>query len=226
MSWLFVDLVCVSFTTQVCCALIGILVGSKFEERVAEAEGLSDDTVNLDKTAGAIRKDLDAGFMSAPLKVTLRGRLEAVQKRAMAAKKAALAGRLDAVLADVKSAVESARDSKSLVLNVDIGAESKSAQKVMNTVKSMAPDLAFVGISEEEAGSGGKVMAFAIVPDALVEQGLKADDWIRSTLAVCGGRGGGRPGSAQGQAKTCNDVEAVMAAANEFAETAVGAATV
>jgi alanyl-tRNA synthetase len=46
-------------------------------------------------------------------------------------------------------------------------------------------------------------MAFAIVPDSLVNQGFKADKWIASTMKVCGGRGGGKPRSAQGQAPNC-----------------------
>ena len=112
------------------------------------------------------------------------------------------------------------------MLNVDIAADSKASQKVMNAAKVAAPDMAFMGISEEEPGSGGKLMAFAIVPDSLVEQGFKADEWVGATLEVCGGRGGGKPASAQGQAKECNNVEEVLAAAQAFAESKVGATTV
>jgi alanyl-tRNA synthetase len=109
------------------------------------------------------------------------------------------------------------------VLNVDIGADSKASQKIVNAVKKIAPDMAFLGLSEEEQGSGGKVMAFAVVPDYLVEAGLKADEWVRSSLEGCGGRGGGKAGNAQGQAVECSDVEAVVAAANSFAKSKVEA---
>ena len=60
-------------------------------------------------------------------------------------------------------------------------------------------------------------MCFAVVPPAMVEAGLKADDWLRATLAACGGRGGGRPENAQGQAAECDDIDAVVAASNAFA---------
>jgi len=110
-----------------------------------------------------------------------------------------------------------------LVLNVDISADSKASQKVMNTVKQIAPDMAFMGLSEEEVGSGGKVMAFAVVPDNMVAAGLKADEWVRETLAVCGGRGGGNQANAQGQAPTCTDFDAVLAAAKAYAESMVEA---
>ena len=106
-----------------------------------------------------------------------------------------------------------------LVLNVDIGADGKASQQVLNAVKKIAGDeMAFLGVSEENPGSGGKVSAFAIVPDSLVGVGLKAYEWIRATLETCGGRGGGKPGSAQGQAQECTDLDAVIAAANSFAE--------
>jgi alanyl-tRNA synthetase len=198
--------------------------GEKFTALVADTEKLAVDTPDLDKTAGAIRKDLDAAFLSAPLKAELRGRVEGIQKKANEAKKAVLAQRVDLCLNDVKTDVEAAlaEGKKSLVLNVDIGADAKASQKVVNAVKSIAPDMAFLGLSEEEPGSGGKVMAFALVPDSLVETGFKADDWVRASLESCGGRGGGKPASAQGQAPECSDLGSVVAAANAFAESKVG----
>jgi len=45
---------------------------------------------------------------------------------------------------------------------------------------------------------------------------------IRSTLEICGGRGGGKPENAQGQAPECSDVDAVLAAANAFADSKAG----
>ena len=194
--------------------------GLKFEAVVADLESLSAETEGLDKKAGATRKEVDEAFLSATLKAELRNRIENVQKKANEAKKAALAQRVNLVLNDVKTDVETALSNnvRTLVLNVDIGADSKASQQVINAVKKIAPDMAFMGISEEEPGSGGKVMAFALVPDSLVDAGLKADEWVRTALEVCGGRGGGKPGNAQGQAPTCTDVDAVLTAAKSFAE--------
>ena len=201
-------------------AKAAIKEGEKIEAMVSDLENLKAETEDLDKRAGASRKDVDAAFISATLKADLRNRIEVVQKKANEVKKAALAQRVNLVLKDVKTDVETAvsNDVRTLVLNVDIGADSKASQQVLNAVKKIAPDMAFMGISEEEQGSGGKLMAFALVPDSLVDCGLKADEWIRSTLEVCGGRGGGRPGNAQGQAPECSDVDAVIAASESFAE--------
>ncbi len=201
-------------------AKAAIKEGEKIEAMVVDLEDLKAETEGLDKKAGEARKDVDAAFISATLKADLRNRIEVVQKKANDVKKAALAQRVNLVLNDVKAEVETAvsNDARTLVLNVDIGADSKASQSVLNAVKKIAPDMAFMGISEEEQGSGGKLLAFAVVPDSLVDAGLKADEWIRSTLEVCGGRGGGKPGNAQGQAQECSDVEAVIAASESFAE--------
>ena len=206
-----------------------LLQRAKFEAIVADAEKLDAETTpDLDKQAGAIRKDLDSAFLSAPLKAELRARIEALQKKASDVKKKALQKRVDQCLNEIKTEVETAlaAEKRVLVLNVDIGADSKASQRVMNTVKDLAPDMAFLGLSEEEQGSGGKLMAFALVPDSLVEDGLKADEWVRAALESCGGRGGGKPGNAQGQAKECSDVDAVVGAANAFAGSKVGSVTV
>mmetsp|Transcript_6942 Transcript_6942/g.10411 ORF Transcript_6942/g.10411 Transcript_6942/m.10411 type:complete len:166 (-) Transcript_6942:149-646(-) len=156
--------------------------------------------------------------MSAVLKADLRARIEAIQKTGVEAKKRALAQRVDIVLNVVNEQLHAAVEegATSLVLNVDIGADSKASQKVMKAAQTIAPNMAFMGISEEEQGSGGKLMVFALVPEALMESGLKANEWVSATLEVCGGRGGGKPGSAQGQAPQCDDVNAVIAASEKF----------
>ncbi|KAL7530472.1 hypothetical protein ACHAXR_004724 [Thalassiosira sp. AJA248-18] len=202
--------------------------GTKFEGRTDTLEALNaDETPDLDKQAGALRKDLDAAELSAALKSELRARIESIQKKGIEAKKRLLAGRVDKCLNGVNAEVEQALadGKKSLVLNLDIGADSKASQKVIKAVQKIAPGLAFMGVSEEEVGSGGKVLCFAIVPDALVkETGLKANVWLKDVLDSVGGRGGGKPGSAQGQVPKCDDVEAVIAKAESFMNDAVAVA--
>jgi len=202
--------------------------GIKFAGRTTTLEFRNVDTApDLDKLAGALRKDLDAAELSAALKSELRARVEAVQKKGVDAKKRLLAGRVDKCLNLVKADVEQALadGKKSLVLNLDIGADSKASQKVIKAVQKIAPDMAFMGVSEEEVGSGGKVLCFAIVPESLMkETGLKANEWLKDVLDSVGGRGGGKPGNAQGQAPNCEDVEAVIAKAESFVNDVVVAA--
>lgn len=202
-----------------------IAEGEKYATMVSEVESLPAESDGLDKQAGALRKEVDSAFISAILKGELRNRIEATQKKANEAKKALLAQRVDIVLNQVKEDLTRAVEAgeRVLVLNVDIGADSKASQQVVNAVKKFAPDTAFMGLSEEDAGSGGKLLAFAVVPDSLVENGLKADEWVRGALEVCGGRGGGKSNNAQGQAPECGDVDEVFASAKAFAQSKVEA---
>jgi alanyl-tRNA synthetase len=202
-----------------------IAKGNTLMAMVEEMEKVNVEADGLDKQAGSLRKEVDESYISAALKAALRKRIEDVQKKATEAKKAALAKRVNLVLKDVTTHVEAALsdNDRTLVLNVDIGADSKASQQIFNAVKKIAPDLAFLGLSEEEPGSGGKLIAFAMVPESLIDSGLKADEWIAKTLDICGGRGGGKSGNAQGQASTCLNVDDVIKAAKEFADSMVNA---
>jgi len=207
-------------------ALQAIREGDEFEKKVAELEEVDIETTgDVDKLAGGLRKDLDASNVSAVIKSDLRERLHLIQNKVFSLKKKELARRVDICLNFVKEQVDTAcaEEKKMLVITVDIGADSKAAQKVMKIVKKNAPDMAFMGISEEVVGSEGKLMAFALVPNAMNDEvDLKADEWIRSTLEVCGGRGGGKPGNAQGQAPECSDVDEVVSTANSYANAKIG----
>ena len=184
-------------------------VGGILERLVSEAEEEEkeggEDKGKEKRSPGSLRKELDASSAPAVVKAELRSRIELLQKRVNEASKRALAARVDVVLNDVRAKIIDASESgdTSLILNVDVGADSKASQKVMNAARKLAPNMAFMGISEEEPGSGGKISCFAVVP---VEDGdgggLRADEWVRAALEVCGGRGGGQarrgPGSGPG----------------------------
>lgn len=197
--------------------------GERFQALVKEAEEHDSAIPDLEKQAGAIKKDLDAAVVSTSLKAELRARIETIQTKIRDSKKASSGQRFDRCLDELKKDVGAALASGkiALVTNVDIGADSKASMKVINTVQKLAPAMAFLGVSEEEPRSGGKVMAFAAVPDDLVAKGFKADEWVRAALESCGGRGGGKPTNAAGTAKDCSDLSRVIAAANDFADAKV-----
>jgi alanyl-tRNA synthetase len=191
--------------------------GKKLEKMVVNLESQHPSTDDLDKMAGSLRRDIDDTTISVVHKAELRARVEKIQKKAADEKKRVLAGRIDRCLNLVREQVQSstAIGRRSLVLNVDICADSKASQKVINVVKEIAPFTAFMGVSEENPGSGGKVIVFAIVPDGL---GFRADEWVSSTITPFGGRGGGKPDNAQGQVSSCADINALIATADSFAK--------
>ena len=67
-----------------------------------------------------------------------------------------------------------------------------------------------------------KVMAYAGVPKDAADKGLAAPVWIKESLSVCGGKGGGKPNRAQGQGPGIDKLEEAMAKALELAEKTLG----
>jgi alanyl-tRNA synthetase len=55
-------------------------------------------------------------------------------------------------------------------------------------------------LSYEEDNDAIKVTAFAFVTDKAQSQGLKANDWVNTVISQIRGKGGGKPGLAQGSA--------------------------
>ena len=62
----------------------------------------------------------------------------------------------------------------------------------------------------------GKVLAYAGVPDSLTKK-LNAGEWVKAVLSVLGGKGGGKPGNAQGQGPAIDKTPQALDTAAHFA---------
>ena len=74
-----------------------------------------------------------------------------------------------------------------------------------------------IGVDEGE----DKLAIVAKVPDSLIKRGLKAGDWVRAASEACGGKGGGKPDSAQGGGTGASKAGLVNEAASDFARSAI-----
>ena len=62
----------------------------------------------------------------------------------------------------------------------------------------------------------GKALAWAGVP--VISTGkLPAGDWVKAALELLGGKGGGKPGQAQGQGPNIDKINEAVQAATAFA---------
>jgi alanyl-tRNA synthetase len=68
----------------------------------------------------------------------------------------------------------------------------------------------------------GKVTIVAGVPQALIGKGLKAGEWVKAASEACGGKGGGRPDSAQGGGTQPERVDDAIRAASDYAASRMG----
>lgn len=76
-----------------------------------------------------------------------------------------------------------------------------------------APQMAICLATSSDDGKGS---ILCNAPDA-GKGALKANEWLKESLAVVGGKGGGKPDSAQGQVPDAAKMDQVLAAATTFA---------
>ncbi|MCH8165285.1 MAG: hypothetical protein IH889_06725, partial [Planctomycetes bacterium] len=96
------------------------------------------------------------------------------------------------------------------------GTDHDSLLSAMDVIRAKHIDTAVMLFGTDEAES--KVSIVARVPQALIDRGLKAGDWVREAAKACGGRGGGRADMAQAGAKNPDMVPQAITAAKAFAE--------
>lgn len=101
----------------------------------------------------------------------------------------------------------------------DLAALAYAAAAVIDTAVSFvmlddaAPQMAICLATSSDDGKGS---ILCNAPDA-GKGTLKANEWLKESLAVVGGKGGGKPDSAQGQVPDAGKMDQVLAAATTFA---------
>jgi len=192
-------------------------LGNQLEESVRTLEGLS--LGEAGKLTASIREQIDSAEISASLKSRLRDRIASVGKKVMEEKKKELAKLVDVRIKDALDAAEKVASNGETILvhSVSLGLDAKLLNKVVNAVFKAHPELSFMAVSEEEPGSGGPVLCVSNLPPSAVDAGMKAAEWNAAALEKWGGKGGGKPNSAQARAATCDNVEELMSTARQYA---------
>jgi alanyl-tRNA synthetase len=159
------------------------------------------------------RQEVDAAVMSAAVKTELRAKLEALVKVYMADKKSRSGDVINDAIQKATEQIAAEPGSKFAVVQVDVGTDGKMLKSVISGISKLHPDTPLLLLSEEN----GKGVCLTQMPKASVAAGFKANEWLQATLAPSGGRGGGKPDSAQGQVPDAGKMAECIAAAKEFA---------
>ena len=197
------------------------LTGDLAAEAIANARGIAKridgatslPDAHLATELAAISDEVDHTEIPLEAKAALRKALATLHDRAKsAAKQAARAGRDHAV--DVAKQIAASASGPVIVEQVPAGADRQALMAAMDTVRAKHEGSAIMLLSADE--TEGKVAIVAQVPKALIGQGLKAGDWVRVASEACGGKGGGRPDSAQGGGTDPTKLPAAIEAARAF----------
>ncbi len=146
----------------------------------------------------------------------IRGKLEDIQKKVKAHEKArsqAAAGQV----VDVARTIAQEQSGPVIVAQVP-GADGGPLRKARDGIRQSRPDSAmFLAAADDQ-----KVALLAAVPKPMIDQGLKAGDWVKQVAPVVDGGGGGRPDMAQAGGKNPQKVEQALEAARQYAAQQLG----
>ncbi|MCC6678997.1 MAG: alanine--tRNA ligase [Phycisphaerales bacterium] len=196
-------------------ARAAILSAESLAQRLAQAETMTGPTLVAE--VAEIAKEIDEETLPVSRKARLRAMLGGLQEKVKAAQKHAATAVRDQAVIHARQIAESAAMAMDQVViaTIECGDDRQALQAAVQTVRDKCPKSAVMLLSVDR--EGGKVAIAAAVPEAIVQKGLKAGDWVRDAAAVVGGKGGGRPDSAQGGGTDVSKIKDAIAAARTAA---------
>ncbi len=192
-----------------------IVAGEQLAVRIKAAGVLEGD--ELVKEVAAITGELEKTTMPLWRKQQLRVAAAGLQDKLKAAGKHAAAGKRDQAVRQARALADSAAMTMELFVvgTIDAGQDRQALQSAVKVVRDVSPRSAVMLFDVDTDTS--KVAIIAAVPDAHIAKGLKAGDWVREAAMAVGGKGGGKPDSAQGGGTDTTKVREAVSAARQFA---------
>jgi len=196
-------------------AMAALAAAAEIDAKVRSAGGLRDEALAAE--VKAIGAEMETLTLPVVAKQRISAALAQVQEKVRQASKAASAGRAAEVASAAKSLAESSEWEMMpfIVSTIEAGSDREALSAAIEAARQARPRHAVLLISPDQGE--GKLTIIASVPDALQKRGLKAGDWVRDAAAACGGRGGGRPDSAQGGGTDLSKVKDALNAARAHA---------
>lgn len=137
----------------------------------------------------------------------LKGRMKELRRQARAESRSNIVDQARDIAASVTGSV---------IVELLLGADKETLRSALDTVRAKHTSAAVMLFTADEIES--KVSIVARVPEALIEKGLKAGDWVREAAKACGGGGGGRADMAQAGGKKPDKVPDAIRIAKRYAQ--------
>lgn len=143
---------------------------------------------------------------------TLKNLKKALDDKDRAAK-AAIANK---VVDEVKEFVKANPDLPILVQELKAFNNTKALDSALKQVRSLSPKTSALFVTVD--ADSNKVFCLSSVPKEAVEKGLKANEWVQTVAVKIGGKGGGKPDSAQASGNNSVVIDEILELAKKFAE--------
>jgi len=180
-------------------------------KRFSAAESLSGD--KLAAESAELIKLLETATIPAADRKKLNDQVMGLKKKVAEASKGDAKAVAEAAKAEGDALADASASTPTapVVALLKAEADAKALEGAMAAVTAKLPDAPVLLI-----GAGKTCAALAVVPKAL-EGKLSAKDWVNAALEPCGGKGGGKPGRAQGAARDPTNAAKATEAATAFA---------
>jgi len=173
----------------------------------------------LEKGLAEVGEELASQVVPLTMRAKLRDRIEGLQKKLKAERKAASK---EAAAAAIDQAKRIAAESEGPIIVASLDeADGSTLRQAMDVIRRSKPESALL----LGARDGEKAAFLASVPAGMIERGLKAGDWVREVAKVAGGGGGGKPDMAQAGGKNPEKLDAALETGRGFAEETLQAAS-
>jgi alanyl-tRNA synthetase len=190
----------------------------ELEDRVKRAGTIAGAALAVE--AAQIAKDIDSHTIPVGRKDQLRQMLAQLQERVKSGNKEQEAARRSQAAGLARSIAEHAQRSGEAVIvsTIDVGSDRAALDQAVKTVRDLCPRMPIMLFAPDESDPAApKVSIMATVPADYVKKGLNAGEWVREAAALIGGKGGGKPDSAQGGGSDVTKVKDAIAAARQKA---------
>ncbi|XP_052893347.1 alanine--tRNA ligase, cytoplasmic [Anopheles moucheti] len=175
--------------------------GKEAKEHVKKIVELTDDVSQA--TIPYVKKD--------ELRTVLKAFKKTLDDKERAAKAAVASG----VVEKAKELSQAHRDAPFMVQRLEALNNTKALDSALKEVRKVNPEQSALFLSVDEESK--KIFCLASVPKSAVEKGLKANEWISHIAPVMGGKGGGKPESAQASGGNFDKADEILELARLFA---------
>ncbi|CAG5021707.1 unnamed protein product [Parnassius apollo] len=162
-----------------------------------------------------LTNDISHAQISYWKKEELRNMLKNLKKQLDDKERASKAMIITQVTEKAKELCLEEKASQVIVAELNALSNTKALDGALKQVKQLLPNTAAMFFSVDEEAN--RIYCLAAVPKCLNEKGLLASEWVQSVVGVMGGKGGGKPESAQASGNNSKCVKEAIKIAKEFA---------
>lgn len=150
----------------------------------------------------------------------IRNQLKALKKALDDKERAARAAVATTVVEAAKELCAANKDAPFIVHRLEAFSNTKALDSALKEVRKLNAEQSALFVSSDPDTK--KIFCLASVPKSAVEKGLKANEWISHISPSMGGKGGGKPESAQASGGAFDKVDEILELARAFAASKLG----